>query len=61
MEQLINKIKLAINTLNTVEVKGKENLNHQLAVILLLESVIKESTDEIEKAVTEEAPAHEKD
>lgn len=42
MVQLINKIKSAIVTLNTVEVKGKDNMNHQLAVILLLESVVKD-------------------
>lgn len=29
-----------INTLNTVAVSGKDNLNHQLGVILTLEQIV---------------------
>ena len=61
LTKIKNSLQTAVNTLNVVEIKGKENLNHQLGAILLLESAIKYITDEIEKAVTKEAPAHEKD
>ncbi len=41
-----------INTLNVVEVKGRENLNHLLGVILTLEDIVN-------NVKTEEAPEDE--
>lgn len=42
-------IQFVINTLNTVKVSGKEDLQKLLGCILALESLIKEDTEEKEK------------
>ena len=43
-----------VNTLNTVEVKGRENMNHLLGAIVLLEQLI--NADEAPEIKIEEAP-----
>lgn len=42
-------IEYVINTLNTIRVSGKEDLQKVLGCILALESLIKEDTEEKEK------------
>ena len=42
-------IQYVINTLNTVKVSGKDDLQKMLGCILALESLIKEETKEKEK------------
>lgn len=39
---MAEKLQLLLNTLGTIEVKGKENLNHLLASMILLEHIIAE-------------------
>lgn len=42
-------IQYVINTLNTIRVSGKDDLQKMLGCILALESLIKEDTEEKEK------------
>lgn len=49
-----NAIRTVINTLNTVEVKGRENMNHLLGAIMVLENLL--AADEAPQMVVEEAP-----
>lgn len=35
-----NALRTVVNTLNTVETKGRENMNHLLGAIVLLEQMI---------------------
>ena len=39
---LLQKIVLTINTLNQIEVRGKQNLNYMLGCIQTLESIIED-------------------
>lgn len=47
-EQIKAALKIVVNTLNTVEVKGKDNINHMLGSIMTLEKVINEMNTETE-------------
>ena len=47
-EQIKTTLKIVVNTLNTVEVKGKDNINHMLGSIMTLEKVINEMNTETE-------------
>lgn len=52
-----NALRTVINTLNTVEVKGRENMNHLLGAIMVLEQMLAK-TDEPELKI-EEVPMDE--
>jgi hypothetical protein len=39
-DEIKNALINSVNTLNTVDVKGEDNMNHLLGVILLLKQVI---------------------
>lgn len=44
MDEIKNNVQMAINTLNTVEVRGRENMNHLLGSIMVLEQVVQQIT-----------------
>lgn len=50
-----NALRTVINTLNTVEVKGRENMNHLLGAILVLEQLIAQA-DQAPDIRIEEVP-----
>lgn len=62
-EQMKNNLISVINTLNTIEIKGRENMNRLLGSIILLEKVVEGINQEdapafkIEEAHDEENPA----
>ena len=49
-----NALRTVVNTLNTVETKGRENMNHLLGAIVLLEQMI--SAEEAPDIKIKEAP-----
>jgi hypothetical protein len=52
-----NAIRTVINTLNTVEVKGRENMNHLLGAIMVLEQMLAQPDEqEPEIRIEEVAP-----
>lgn len=52
-----NALRTVVNTLNTVEVKGRENMNHLLGAIMVLEQML--ASDEAPQVTLEEVPADE--
>lgn len=53
-----NALRTVINTLNTVEVKGRENMNHLLGAIMVLEQLVAQKDEEPEIRI-EEVPEDE--
>lgn len=45
-QELLQKIALTINTLNQIEIHGKQNLNYMLGCIQTLESVLEDISQE---------------
>lgn len=50
-------LRTVINTLNTVEVKGRENMNHLLGAIMVLENLMAQPDEEEPEISIEELPA----
>lgn len=50
-------LRTVVNTLNTVEVKGRENMNHLLGAIMVLENLMAQPDEEEPEISIEEVPA----
>ena len=49
-------LRTVVNTLNTVEVKGRENMNHLLGAIMVPENLIAQPDEEEPEISIEEVP-----
>lgn len=62
-EQMKANLISVVNTLNTIEIKGRENMNRMLGSIMLLEKIAQETehleTSEIADIKIEEVPHEE--
>lgn len=53
---MISRLSQVINTLNLIEVQGKDNLNRLLGCILVLEDIVSESNAQPSVTVAEPDP-----
>ena len=58
-EQIKNNLVSIINTLNTIEIKGRENMNRMLGSIMLLEKIAESINQENAPAFKIEEEPHE--
>lgn len=50
-------LRTVVNTLNTIEVKGRDNMNHLLGAIMVLENLMAQPDEEEPEISIEEVPA----